>query len=284
MGYLKQTQIKEENRQHFLKILETVLNTFLNKQLNEERYSHQFTESDLKEFLSITVELSSTHSLQHPCCLLIIRQLLFRLDKTIQRKSRKLRCLFERLNNLDKNLYATNDSALIIQDEWLTDYTFHIPQEWWLLDRSDYQSLCDIHHNNTWSIYIWSKIVHLSFIKSEITKPNELLMQLNEWMSNVKHDIYDRNDTLTIIFVKNIFEIVIAKYIKSILFVPNIGSILQYILRIKKEQPHFIDTKQMDDFIQNVQHAIRDILSLNSKSNSLEHLRSIFLVLKRCKV
>jgi hypothetical protein len=109
-------------------------------------------------------------------------------------------------------------------------------------------------------------------------------MQLNEWMSNVKHDIYDRNDTLTIIFVKNIFEIVIAKYIKSILFVPNIGSILQYILRIKKEQPHFIDTKQMDDFIQNVQHAIRDILSLNSKSNSLEHLRSIFLVLKRCKV
>jgi hypothetical protein len=90
---------------------------------------------------------------------------------------------------------------------------------------------------------------------------------LNEWMNDVKHDIYDKNDILTIIFVKNIFEIVITKHIKSISSLPNIGSILRYILRARDDQTPLIDIKKVDDFIQNVVHSIQDILKLKGEFN-----------------
>jgi hypothetical protein len=260
-------QIKDENRQHFLEILEIVLHAFLNKQLNDEKYSYQFTESDLQQFLIITNKLTPTYSLQHPSCLLIIRHLLFKSGKKAIYKSGKIMDLFEKLNHFDQSLCATNDPTNMIQDEWLTDYIFDSPQKWPLITRNDYHNLCVIHHNNPWSIYIWSRILHLSFIKFEVAKSNQILVALNEWMNDVKHDIYDKNDILTIIFVKNIFEIVITKHIKSISSLPNIGSILRYILRARDDQTPLIDIKKVDDFIQNVVHSIQDILKLKGEFN-----------------
>jgi hypothetical protein len=260
-------KIKNENYEKFLKILQTVIHEFLNIQLNDEKYSYQFKESNLKEFLTITLELSSTHSLQHPSCLLIIRHLLFKLDKDISNKYKKVKSLFERLNGFDQNLCETNDPAGIIQDEWLNDYIFHIFQDWQNMDKKDYDNLCNTHHDNRWSIHIWSRLITLSLLKSETGKSSEMLACLNKWMINVKHDIYNVNDTLTIIFVKNVFEFIIAKHIKSVLALANIGSIIEYILRAKQDQNYLIDIKQVDDFIQNVQHSIKDILLLNGKSN-----------------
>jgi hypothetical protein len=160
-------------------------------------------------------------------------------------------------------LCEKNDPAGIVQDEWLTDYIYHGSLGWKLISRDDYQSLCDSHFNNRWAIYIWSRIVHLSFIRLKTTKLNEVLGQLNEWMNTVKHDIYVRNDILTTIFVKSIFEIIIIKYIKSVLSLQNIGSILRYILRAKDDQPCLIDTKQVNDFIQNVQYSLKAVFLLN---------------------
>ncbi|CAF4165847.1 unnamed protein product [Rotaria sp. Silwood2] len=257
-------QMKDGNREHFLRLLETILHAFLSRQLNDELYSYQFEEWNLKEFLTIGLELAPTYSLQHRNCLLIIQHLLFKLDKKVATKSRKIKCLFERLNNLDSNLCETNHPVDIIQDEWLNDYIFHIPQDWLGLSRYDYQTLRDIHRNNHWVTYIWSKLINLSLLKLDTTKWNEALAQLNQWMINVKCDIYDANDTLTIIFVKNIFEIIISKHTKSVLSLPNIESILQYILRAKEDNSSLIDRKQVDDFIQNVCHLIQDIVSLNS--------------------
>ncbi|CAF4220855.1 unnamed protein product, partial [Rotaria sp. Silwood2] len=257
-------KIKDENREDFLRILETVLCAFLNKQLTDEHYSCQFSENDLKELLNIAFELSSTHDLQNRSCSLIIQYLLFKLVKNVPSKSIKIKYLFERLNNFDTNLCETNDPADIIKDEWLIDYIFHVPQDWLMISKNDYQNLSDIHHNNRWSIYIWSRIISLSLSTSEIGKWDEILAKLNEWMINVQHDIYNANDTLTIIFVKNIFEIVIFKHTKSVLSTPNIGSILQFILHTRQYNSHLIDIKQVDNFIENVCHLIRDILSLNS--------------------
>jgi hypothetical protein len=163
-------------------------------------------------------------------------------------------------------LCEINDPANIIRDEWLHDYIFVIPQEWLNMNKQEYQNLCKIHHNNCWSIYIWAKLVNLSFLRSEITKPNEILVRLNGWMNNVDHNIYDDNDNLTIMFIKNIFEIIIAKHIKSVLLLSNIDSILQYILSIREKKPHLIDTKLVDNFVENVKQSIKDVLLLNGKA------------------
>jgi hypothetical protein len=258
--------LKDENQTRFLQILEQVVSAFLNKQLHEERYSYNYTDAKLKELLNIVLELSPTHSLQHPSCSLIIHHLLFKSDKHATNKFYKIKYLFERLNGFDQNLCETHDPVNIIRDEWLNDYILYIPHDWFKLSKHDYQSLCNIHHNNRWSICIWSKLVNLSFLKSEIAKPNEMLIRLNEWMNHVGHNIYDATDTLTIIFVKNILEIVINKHIKFVLSLSSMESIVQYILRMREEMSYLIDTKLVDDFVENIKQSIKNITLLNSKA------------------
>ncbi|CAF4347844.1 unnamed protein product [Rotaria sp. Silwood2] len=210
----------------------------------------------------MTLDLSSTHNLQQSSSLLIIQHLLFKPDKYEKIKVNQLKYLFNKLNDIE-DLCEKNDPANIIQDEWLSDYIFHIPQDWLMLKKSDYQRLCDIHRNNRWSKYIWSRLITLSLSKLLADKWNETIAQLNEWMINVKHDIYAANDILTIIFVNNVFDVIISKHTKSVLFASSIGSILNYILAAKHDKHYLIDEKLADDFIQNVNQSIKDILSLN---------------------
>ncbi|CAF3121386.1 unnamed protein product [Rotaria socialis] len=264
-------EIKDENHPTFIRIVDTVLYTFLNKQLNDDQYSWKFTLYDLQDLLGITLRFLSTIDLQQQSCLLIIQHL-FKLDKNVTTKFTRIKDLFKRLNDLDQNLCERNDPACIIRDEWLNDYSFYIPQDWLTLTKNDYQTLRAIHHNNRWSIHIWSRLIILSLSKLEANKWNETISQLNHWMISVKHDIFEVNDTLTIIFVKNIFDIVISKHTKSVLFASNIESILNYILHASQDKHYLIDIKQVDDFIQNVHHSIKDILSLNSKFSLLEFL------------
>jgi hypothetical protein len=272
---LKQT--KEENRLRSLKIIEDVFHALLNNHVNNDAYSYRLTESHMKQLLNIALELSLANGLQHPIYLLIFRQL-FKLDKNSDYVYRKIRCLFERLNNIEQNLYETNDPTNIIRDEWLNDYIFLLPQEWLKMNKHEYQGLCDIHHNNHWSIYIWSRIIHLSIMKSEGTKPNEILVPLNEWMKNVKHDIYDTNDILTIIFVKNVFENIIAKHMKSVLSLSNINLIIQHVMHIREDTTHSIDRKLVDDFIETVKQSIKNVLLLNGKIIMIRVLQNHFFL------
>ncbi|CAF2135740.1 unnamed protein product [Rotaria magnacalcarata] len=265
-------KIKDENRLVFVGILDTVLQGFLSKQLNDQSYSCQFTEYHLKEFLNIALKLSPMNSLQHPSCLLIIRHLLFKLDNYDIAISEKIKRLFARLSNLDKGVFQTDDPATIIKDEWLIDYIFHIPQDWFMLSRYDYDCLTAVCQNNSWSLYIWSRLIQLSLSKVETDKWNATVAHLNHWMINVGRDKYTANDTLTIIFVNTIFDTVIFKNSKSVLFVPNIGSILTYILDARQNNDNLIGIKQVDDFIQKVNESIKDILSLNGKLGLLEFL------------
>jgi hypothetical protein len=105
----------------------------------------------------------------------------------------------------------------------------------------------------------------LSLLQAKYDNPYEMLLKLNEWLKSVRHDKYDVKDILTIIFVINLFDIVIVKYMKSLLSLPNIGSIVHILLCAAKENIPQINMKHVNDFIQNGQQSIQDILLLKGK-------------------
>ena len=94
-----------------------------------------------------------------------------------------------------------------------------------------------------------------------------MLWKMNNWMKSVKHNVYNINDTLTIILVINLFELLIATYAKSILSLPNIEEIITFVFHCRKEQMYEFDVKQVDEFIRKGQKAVQQILLLQSKSN-----------------
>jgi hypothetical protein len=157
---------------------------------------------------------------------------------------------------------------IIIQDEWLQDYFLVMPDDFlYNFNSNVYQYLCDNHQNNRWTIYIWKRLIHLSILKLKPENTNEMLLKLNDWMNVVQHSIYNINDTLTIILVINLFELIIVKHIKYVLSLPNIEFIVNYILNSRQEQLYELDTKQVDEFIQNGRKAIQHILLLQGKYN-----------------
>jgi hypothetical protein len=156
----------------------------------------------------------------------------------------------------------------IIKDEWLQNYLLTIPDDFLHnIDQYFYQYLCENHRNNRWTIYIWKRLIHLSIIKSKIENTNEMLLKLNHWMNAVNHNVYDINDTLTIILAINLFEFIINKYTKSILSLPNIESIISFISHSWKEQVQQLDAKKFDEFMQNGLKSIQQILQLQGKYN-----------------
>jgi hypothetical protein len=260
------TKIKDEYRSRFIKIFEKIFEGFVNRHLNDELFCHRFSDSDLKEFLNIGLEMSLTHHLQQPSCLIIIWRLLFQNETRLSNIADKIKGLFRKLNEFDQDLCEKNDPELIIRDEWLQNYLLVVPEDFLHnIHRNVYQYLCDNHRNNRWTIYIWKRILHLSILKAKTENTNEMLVKLNGWMTLVKHDVYDINDTLTIILVINLFELIIVKYTKSLLSLPNIESIVNFILHTRHEQLHQLDTKQVDEFIQNGQRSIQHILLLQGK-------------------
>ncbi|CAF3709437.1 unnamed protein product [Rotaria sp. Silwood1] len=259
-------KLKTEYRPRFLNIFEKIFDAFINIQLTEERYAHRFSESDLKKFLNIGLEMSLTHDLRRPSCLLIIRRLIFQRDTRLVSIADKIKSLFKKLNDFDQDICENNDPMFMIQDEWLQDYLLIIPEDFLrYFNENVYNYLCNNHQNNRWTIYIWKKMIELSIIKSKAENMNEMLFKLNEWMNIVKHNVYNINDTLTIILIISLFELIIVKYTKSILSLPNINNIIDFILQARQEQIHQIDTKQVDEFIQNAEISIQQILLLQGK-------------------
>jgi hypothetical protein len=262
------TKIKTDYRPRFMRIFEKIFDSFINKQLNDERYCYLFSDSALKEFLNIGLQMSSTHNIQQTSCLLIMRRLLFQNDIRLLKIADKIKGLFKKLNDFDQDFCENNDPMFIIQDEWLQDYLLAMPEDFLHNFNSNvYQYLCDNHRNNRWTIYIWKRLIHLSILKSKPENTNEMLLKLNDWMSLVKHNVYNINDTLTIILVINLFELTIVKHTKYVLSLPNIEFIVNYILNSRQEQLHELDTKQVDEFIQNGQKSIQQILLLQGKYN-----------------
>jgi hypothetical protein len=133
---------------------------------------------------------------------------------------------------------------------------------WIQIDQDIYKYLCNNHQNNPWTIYVWSRVIQLSLLKTVKENLNMTLFKLNEWMKIVKHDVYQPNDVLTIIFVKNLFELIIVKYTNMILVLPNIETIIKFVIAIKEQQPNNINTTQVEDFIRHGLQELEHILRL----------------------
>ncbi|CAF2053256.1 unnamed protein product, partial [Rotaria magnacalcarata] len=257
------TKIKHEYHPRFLRIFENIFEGFINHQLTDERYSYRFSESNFKEFLKISLEMSTSHDLQQLSCLLIIRRLIFQNDNRLLKIADKTKGLFNKINDFDPDLCENNDPADIIQDEWLQDYLLVIPEDFLrYFNENVYNYLCNNHLNNRWTLYIWRRLIYLSILKSKAENTNEILLKMNEWMHMVKHDSYNINDTLTIILIINLFELVIVKCIKSVLSLPKINIIMDFLFNTRKEQLHLMDNKQVDEFIQDAEKLIQQILLL----------------------
>jgi hypothetical protein len=249
----------------FVEIFEQIYDAFVLSQIQDKGYSNRLTEENLKKLLYIDPSLCSMNDIIRPPKLMIIQQLLFKTDHSILNSANRIKRLFENIKDFDENICRKNNPVNIIEDEWLKDFIITIPQIWIKLDEDIYRYLCNNHQHNQWTIYIWSRIVHLSLLKTVKDNPNMTVLKLNEWMNDVKHDVYNPNDILTIIFVKNLFEVVIVKHTKSMLLLPNIETIIKFVISIKERQPDAIDTKQVDDFIRKGCQELEHILQLKGK-------------------
>ena len=263
------SDLTTERRLAFRDILRAVLNAFISKQLLDESYANRFSDSNLRDFFQIGLALSPTpqDGLQQPFAPLIIRRLLFQMMDRSSGVGEKLRSLFTKVNTLDRKLTDENDPEHIIKDEWLQELLLVVPQDFQgKLNRSIYQDLCDRHSNNRWTMYIWHRITDLSLIKSKRDNPNEMLTKLNAWMETVKHDTYQAGDTLTIIFIGNLFEAVIFKHINSILALPKIDHIVDFIVQMRKDGVQRINSEHVDNFIGSAKKAIQNIMLLQGES------------------
>jgi hypothetical protein len=257
------TKIKPEYRSNYVKTLEAIIHAFIDKKCNDKFSSSSLTEQKSKLLLQPICGLSPTPDFQNPPNSLIIERLLFKTDVHNSTKVEKLNVLFRKLNGFTQNLCEINDPALIIRDEWLTDYVLSVPQEWSLLKLNFYQHLCNNHQDNRWGIYVWSRITYLGLLKVDSDNTNNALLYLDQWLINVKQTI---NNRLSIIFICNLFNTIIIKYKNSILLLPNIEYTFDCIFDIHEKDNSLIDTKQMNQFIENGIQLISDIHLLEGNS------------------
>jgi len=260
------TKIKPEFRSCLIEIFEKIYDELITTQIPDPKYSYKITKTDLKDLLKIGLSLTSTNSIKRSSCLILFRELLFKIDIRVKNTAEKLKYLFQNFYNFDEDLYKNHNPIEIIDDEWLKDFLITNSQIWLKLDHDTYKYLTTHHQNNPWIIHIWTQIIHLSLLKLINENPYDTLLKLNEWMKNVKHNIYDSTDILTIIFVRKIFEIIIIKHIQSISSLPNIEIIMNFIFSIRKNQKHKIDIVQVDLMIENAKGILQDILQLKGKS------------------
>ncbi|CAF4334120.1 unnamed protein product, partial [Adineta steineri] len=83
---------------------------------------------------------------------------------------------------------------------------------------------------------------------------------MNDWMKNVKHDIYNKTDIFTIILVDKLFELVLSKYSRSILLLPNIDTIMNFIICMRDNTSVKVNISEINNFINNGKEIVHDLL------------------------
>ena len=259
------TKINRESRPHFLEVFERIYDAFILSESQKKRSVNPLTDRQFKELLNVDASLIPIDHFTRPSNLLVIHQLLFRSDPSAPDFIHKIQRLFSNLEEFNANICQNQNPTDIIEDEWLTDFLPVIPQTWIKLDQNAYKYLCNHHQNNRWTIYVWSRIIQLTLTKNVQESVNPTLVKLNDWMKIVGHDVFQPNDILTILFVKNLFEMFIVKYIKLIVLLPNIETIINFVMAIKEKQPTRISGKDVDEFVQRSRQELDQIFRLKGK-------------------
>lgn len=260
-------QLKEEKRFQFRKVCMTIFNAFILQQLTDERY--RYYKQDFEKLLKILIRYapSMNDAIKEPSFSLIIQNMLFWGDKNYGTSKEKLKNLVRRMNELDKQILDSVDPKDVIHDDWIqASLLLNNPQDFVdTLDYNFYRDLCEKSSKNQWIIYTWERILNLSFMKPAFNNTKEVLMKLNQWMETVEHDRYNENDVFTITLINQLFKHVISRYSKSILSLPKIENIMDFILSLQKENDGTPFREEMTRFIQQVQRSISNVLKLQGK-------------------
>ncbi|CAF4523413.1 unnamed protein product [Rotaria socialis] len=101
-----------------------------------------------------------------------------------------------------------------------------------------------------------------------------ILSKLNDWLKTVKRDVYDPTDIFTLILINNLFELILDKYSQAILALPNIVIIMNYVISMRENKSININVQKLDNFIENGNNIVYEVLRLNSKCSLYHELLS----------
>lgn len=259
-----QTTLNDEKFSNLKNILGTVFDDFVLDVFASD-FGHYETKDEIwVNIYNTALKLSEIRNLQQPSIPIIINRLLFNFGNKGSVPEKILVC-FRKIDIFYDTICKENDPKEIIKDEWLTEYTLSILSLCNSLSKSNYEDLRHAHRNHLWKSYFWSRIIHLSILKSVIKDPGDILLDITNWMKRVGHYIYEHDDVLTIVFVNIVFEIIIMKHIDIILSSPNIETIIDFILTAYYNESPLVNKKQVDEFIQKAQHWMKNIFLLRGK-------------------
>ncbi|CAF4093488.1 unnamed protein product [Rotaria sp. Silwood2] len=276
--YLVETE--PESRSFFIELFEKIFDAYIIKRIDYSQYLYRFSRTNYKDLLQVGLEMSLTNRLERPSCLFLFRKILCEIESYHKTNAQKLMALFENLKNFDEKLCQKYAAEKIIDDEWLKDFLIINLQIWLKLDQETYKYLCENHQNNPWAIYIWSRILHLSLSNMLNNNHADILFKINDWMKKVKHHIYNPTDIFTIILVNKLFELVLIKYSKSILLLPNIDIIMNFIISMRENTSRRIDVQQINNFISNGLENVYEVFHLKSKCSLYRDLSTDSII--RC--
>ncbi|CAF1176839.1 unnamed protein product [Adineta ricciae] len=269
-------KLKNINLIRLSRVLQEVIYVTLNMELYRQVYQHQILEQDAKQILMVLLKMNWTFEYTKPTYLFIVLHLLFIPKDSSRNKFEKLTYLFHRFNEFNEPICKKLKPEKGVQVQWLNDYFSFVPNDWLLLNQDNYEELCSAHQNNQWSLYIWSKIVYSSAINVDFTKDSELLIAMNERLVEVQR--CQTNDIFTRIFVKSLFECVMKKHSKSLLWLPNIQPMIEYVLNARDTDLPGIDKSTVNNFVEIVQTSIRTALTLESESITYRRLKQPSIV------
>ncbi|CAF1064818.1 unnamed protein product [Adineta steineri] len=264
-------RFNDENFANRMKILGTVFDGYVSDLFVTNIDPYKIEDDEWLQLFNIALKLSQIRSLTQSSCLIIINRLLFNFGHKGLISEKILLC-FQRIERFRNELCNNYDPKQIIKDEWLTEYTLPIILMLTCLNKSEYEALRHEHREHPWKSYVWLRIIQLSTQKSNIKDPNEIFVTIVDWMKRVGHHIHQHDDTVTIVFLNTVFETIIMKNINSILFSPNIETIISFILDAHYDKSPLVNENQVNEFIHKAQQAMRNILLLRASPLTYQNL------------
>ena len=259
-------EIQPKLRSYFIDLFQTIFDNYISNQMRNPQYSFQFPRTDYAELLRVGLKISSKKLPERTSCLFLVRKIFFEIDSNRIINAQRLKILFENLKKSDEYISQEYTPESIITDECLKDFLISYIQIWLKLDQNTYNHLCENHKNHPWIIYAWSRIMHLSIPRMlNHNHKVEILWGINDWMEKVKHDVYNEKDILTIIIVNELYKLILMTYSRAILTLPNVHTIVNFIISMRDSKSVRIDIDSIDNFISNGKEILCEILQLRSK-------------------
>lgn len=258
-------EIPERSKKHFAETFENIFDNYMNEKIGFPYHWNQVTRTDCKDLLEIGLELSQSNRLERDSLLFLVRKIIFAVDSIHQNRTQKLIDIFRNLKMIDEKWCHKYLAEKIIPDDWLSDFLITHIDIWLNIDRKTYDDLISNYQRHPWSGHIWSRICHLSFSKMTGNKSIETLSKMNRWIQAVQHHIYSPTDNFTIIFIIKVFDLVLERCLTSVLLLPNISNLINYIIAMKQDPSARQYQNRIETFLKSTTGYVEELIRLNGK-------------------